>query len=347
MDNNYLRLNNNELKTDKNVNIYSAKHSKIKDKEKKNSISAISMIIDEVYGVRDTAELIAKDAVEKPKILDAIIFSFVFLLFIMALTFVCNVVKDLLLLLTLCVIFALFIPISLVYFFYRLDVRGKLKFSSLFFYSLFGGAFLIFIEFTFNTMVNKAIHDYFSTVALRCLIELLGVFLISTLFIRNKFNRARTTSIMITCAVSAGFAFTKALFNNYTALLVDVDVETNLGFFEYGMRIGAILNQDGFIGLSLENLLSKSSLNSFLQPLIFMLVAIIFIDVFESEDWSITKRAVRSIFAFLFCATTYILMSIHTSFNILSMLYRALSVVFVLYLFIRTVNGCIKSENYE
>ncbi len=347
MNNEFLRLNNDELKIDKTVNFYSAKHHKVKKVQSDSSRSAISLLIDEVYSAGDTAEFITKDVVVKPKLLDPVIFSFVFLLVIMAFSFVCSAVKDLMLILCLSVMLALFVPVSLLYFFSRLDVRGKLKFSNLIYYLLLGGVFYIAVEFIFNNTINQAGYNYFSTVSLRCLVELLGVFLISSLVVRNKFNRARTTSILITCAVSAGLAITKALYSNFSSMLVDVDVETNLGFFDYGMRIGAILNQEGFIGLSLENLLSTASMSSFLQPLIFMCVAIIFIDVLETEDWSITKRTISSIFTFLFCVTTYILMSIYTPFNVLSLLYRVLSMAFVLYLFARTLNSCIKSEKYE
>lgn len=347
MNNEYLRLNNNELKSDKSVSIYSAKHYKVKKAKSNSSKSVISLLIDEVYSAGETAELITKDIVQKPKILDGVIFSFVFLLVIMAVSFVCTAVKDLMLTLVLSVLFALFVPISLLYFFSCLDVRGKLKFSNLAYYIMLGGVFLISVEFVFNNTINKVVHNYFSIVVLKCLIELLGVILISFLLIRNKFNIARTTSILIACAVSSGFALTKALYSNFSSLLVDVDVETNLGFFDYGMRIGAILNQDGFIGLSIENLLSTAPTSSFLQPLIFILVSIIFIDVLETEDWSTTKRTFSSIFAFIFCATTYIFMSIYTSFNFLTLLYRVLSMAFVLYMFTRTLNSCIKFESYE
>ncbi len=347
MNNDYLRLNNDDLKSDNTVNIYSAKHSKSKTKEVSSSKSAISLLIDEIYSAGETAEFINNDAIEKPKVLGAIVFSFVFLLVIMAISFICSVVKDLMLVLCLCILFAFFVPVSILYFFYRLDVRGKLKFSSIAYYMLLGGAFLIGVEFIFNTNINQLVRGYFPNVVLRCLVELGGVLLISILIVRAKFNRARSTAILITCAVSAGFAITKGLYSNFLSMFVEVDVETNLGFFDYGMRLGAILNHDGFIGLSLENLLNEAPMTSFLQPMIFMFVAIIFIDVLETQDWSMTKRAISSIFAFIFCATTYILMSIQTSFNVLSLLYKTLSVIFVLYLFAKTVNSCIKSEKYE
>lgn len=347
MNNDYLRLNNSELKTDKSVNIYSAKFTKANKTQATSSKSAISLIVDEIYSLGDTTEFISKDIVEKPKVLGTIIFSFVFLLVIMAITFVCNLVKDLMLVFLLSVLLAFFVPISLLYFFYKLDARGKLKFSSLVYYAMLGGAFIVGVEFVFNSSVVTVIRDYFTVTALRCLVELLGVVLISVLLIRSKYNRARTTSILITCAVSAGFVIVKSLYSNFLSMLVEVDVETNLGFFEYGMRLGAILNQDGFIGLSLNRLLNSSSSSCFLLPITFIFVAIIFIDVLETEDWSITKKAISSIFAFIFCATSYILISIQTSFNVLSVLYKALSIAFVLYLFARTINNCIKSEKYE
>lgn len=347
MNNDYLRLNNSELKSDKSVNIYSAKHSKVKNVESNLSKSALSIIIDEVYSSGDSVEFINENTVEKPKILDSIIFSFVFLLVIIAITFVCTVTKDLILILCLSVLLAMFVPVSLLYFFYRLDVRGKLKFSSLIYYMLLGGVFLICIDFVFKTSMNQAFNDYLSNVSVRCLVELIGIFLISFFIVRGKFNRARTSAILITCAVSAGFALTKSLYGNFMSLFVDADVETNLGFFDYGMRLGAIINHEGFIGLSFDNLLSTASSLSFLQPMIFMFVAIIFIDVLETEDWSITKRAISSIFAFIFCATAYILTSVYTSFSVLSLLYKSLSIIFVLYLFVKTINDCIKSEKYK
>ena len=128
MNNEYLRLDNPDAKVDSTVNKYSAK-TQVKRKAKKQELtSTIDLILEEVYESQNTTTLINQETVHKPKILDTIVFSFIFLIAIIFLGIVTRLSTSLLLTFILSVSSAFFIPVSFIYFFHRLDVRGKIKF---------------------------------------------------------------------------------------------------------------------------------------------------------------------------------------------------------------------------
>ena len=153
MNNEYLRLNNADSQQDLSVNKYSAKLNAKNKANRQRQSSALGLIIDEVYSVQEKTELIQQESVKKPKILDAVFFSFAYLISLILLAFIVKTTKNLVLLYVLAMGSSFYIPLSFIYFFYRLDVRGKLKFSSIAYCVLIGFAIYLAIDFVFEKFV--------------------------------------------------------------------------------------------------------------------------------------------------------------------------------------------------
>lgn len=341
MNNEYLRLDNPDAKVDSTVNKYSAK-TQVKRKAKKQELtSTIDLILEEVYESQNTTTLINQETVHKPKILDTIVFSFIFLIAIIFLGIVTRLSTSLLLTFILSVSSAFFIPVSFIYFFHRLDVRGNIKFSTIVYCFTLGATAYLMIDYLFDKFVSETIHFYIYIVSVRCVIELLSIIILSILFIEGNAKRFKTSAILIACALSSGFVFAQSLSQNLSALLVKVDI------YRYGSSVGAILNLSESIKDSSENLLNVLPNTCFLEPLIFVTLSMILVDITANENWSLGKRTVTTLFTFLFCCLTYVLSAISTPFGILSVIYNVISLVFAILLFIRMVNSCVATERYE
>ena len=339
MNNDFLRLNNVTAQTDTSVNKYSVKSAQKKKTSRTDGNSALSLIIDEVYD--GDSGLIYNERVQKPKIIDSIAFSFVYLVVIMAFMLLVEAKANLFLIYVLAIISAILVPVSLVYFFYRLDVRGRLKFSSIIYLVSVGFVVYVFIDFIFKRFVGETLSFYMYVITIRSAIELLSIVLISIFVIKNKSKCSRMTAILIACAVSSGFAVAEALSGNLSAMFVSVEVH------QLGSSVGAILNMNSFIQRSATNLLNQIADTAFLQPLMFVMLITILVKIFVNDEWSIRKRSVTIVFTFLFCAVTHALTNISTPFNVLSILYNVVSIAFTLYLFGKMLNNTIKAEKYE
>ena len=172
MDNEYLRLLNEDRLGDSEVNQYSVKKNSTKKKLNQNN-TAISLIIDEIHNKSKTLSL-SEGGVKKPKLLDSIVFSALLLLFGAILGVLTYTVKEFFLLELLTVYLSLFMPLSFMYFFYRLDVKESIKFSTLVYCVVVGITIFIMSELLLKILIKGEIKSYHSIVAICCLFELLS-----------------------------------------------------------------------------------------------------------------------------------------------------------------------------
>ncbi len=339
MDKDYLRVNSEKRLADSEVNEYSVK-SKAKKNKSFEKNSAIKLIFDEIYSKSKSFD-ISKGNIKKPMLLDSIIFSLILLVLGVVLCVVAYVLREFFLLQLLVFYFSFFVPVSLLYFFYRLDVNGGIKFSMLVYCILAGVATYIISELFFANFVSETMHSYHSNVAFRCLFELLSIALICFFVIRGMQSVSGTTSLLIACAVASGFSFTKCLSENFTALLINVSVSPG------GEAVGAILNIEEFIKTSSRKIISSVATISVYRPFVFIALSVIIAKILNNDGWSLGKKTITTFFTFLFCCVTYILSSLKTSFNTLAILYNLISILFTGFLFFSAINDCIKSEKYE
>ncbi len=339
MSKDFLRLKNHD-EHDSSVNKYSAKSHAKRKVNQRGENSAIGLLIDEVYDYQSKS-LISEEYVKKPKILDSIVFSFIYLAVLMLLLIFVSASTSIFSVFVLAIVSALFIPTSFVYFFYRLDARGKLRFSSVVYYFVFGFISFLIIKFAFDKIISLSTDFYFYAVTIKCIVELIVMITSSVLLVKTRANCSRTTAILITSAVASGYALAEALSNNLYAMLISVEVH------QFGSTVGALINVSSFVNASAENLISQLSTTSFLNSLLLVMLAVIITDIITTEDVPIGRRTITTLFTFLFCCMTYVLTKINTPFNTLAILYDALSLGCTLYLFARMINSCIREEKYE
>lgn len=339
MDKDYLRLNNESRFEDNDVNEYSVKVV-VKKKKSADENTTLQLIFDEIYSKGNSIG-VGDGTTNKPKLLDAIVFSSIMLLFSIILAVVTYFTREFFLLQLLAVCSASILPISLLYFFYRLDVKGKIKFSTLVYLVVVGIAIFVITELIFDRLVSQTHQAYHSFVAVRCLIELFVVSLVCYLINGGMRNKSATTPLLVACAVAVGFTLSKSLSQNFSLLLIDVNVAPS------GETIGAIVNVEGFIKNSINNVISAFATVSVYRPFVFIALCIIIERILTSRVSSAGKKTVTSVFTFLFCVVTYILSSLQTPFNVLTFLYNLISIVFTGYLFINAINSCVKAEKYE
>lgn len=339
MDKDYLRLNCESRIEDNEVNEYSVKVALKKKKTEENN-STLQLIFDEIYNKGNSIAVSGANP-NKPKLLDAIAFSVIMFLFSVVLAVFTYFMRELFLLQLLVICSAVIVPISILYFFYRLDVRGNVRFSTLVYSVIVGVVIFCATELVFDRFVSQAYEWYYSVVAIRCLVELLLVSVICYLIIGNMRNKSATTPLLIACAVAVGFAFSKSLSQNFSSLLTNVNVSPS------GETVGAIVNVEDYIKNSTKNLIALFATVSVYRPFMFIALSIIIVRILTNEVSSAGKRTATSFFTFLFCSVTYILSSLQTPFNFLTFFYNLISIVFTGYLFINAINSCIKTTAYD
>lgn len=339
MDKDYLRLNCESRIEDNEVNEYSVKFALKKKKTEENN-STLQLIFDEIYN-KGNSIAVSGATPNKPKLLDSIVFSVIMLLFNVVLAVFTYFMREFFLLQLLVICSAVIVPISILYFFYRLDVRGNVRFSTLVYSVIVGVVIFCATKLVFDRFVSQTYEWYYSVVAIRCLVELLLVSVSCYLIIGNMRNKSATTPLLIACAVAVGFAFSKSLSQNFSSLLTNVNVSPS------GETVGAIVNVEDYIKNSTKNLIALFATVSVYRPFMFIALSTIIVRILTNEVSSAGKRTATSFFTFLFCSVTYILSSLQTPFNFLTFFYNLISIVFTGYLFINAINSCIKTTAYD
>ncbi len=332
MNNDFLRFSNQQLQNDEGVVNYCAKKEPKKKERQTSGDTALKIILDEIYSYDKTVHLSTQDSADVPKLLAPIIASGVFFLFCVLATVIAYFSAEFFTLPIVMVTYSAFVPISLLYFFYRLSASKKLKFSTIMISVVLGSLVYTTVELIFSNAVDETMHDYHSFVAGRCLLELFLVYVLSFSLIKSCKAENMATSLLIACSVASGYSIARALSENFYTLLINVEVENGAN------TVGAIINLKNFIQTSVVSLLKSFSITSIFKPCIFICLSIVSMSVLRADF----KSTVTAVFTFLFCVTTYVLTSIQTPFNVLTVLYNLISVVFTLYLFINTVNACLK-----
>ena len=336
MNNEYLRLDCEERFVDSSVNEYSVK-TPVKKAVEKNT--ALKLILDEIYSKCNSVNI--SETAKKPKLLDAIVFSSILLLFALLLSVVTYYSRVFTMLeLTVCCYSAI-MPTSIIYLIYKLDVTGKVKFSTIIYCVFVGVAVFVLVEIIFSKLISQALRDYHAYVAVMCLIEMLSVVGVAYLIMCSMNKLSNTTLLIISCAVAVGFSLSNALADNFYLLLTNV---TQLGA---GEAVGVIIYDEEYVKFSMNNLISSFSTVSIYRPFVFIALTVI---IFRSLTKSFSKKGkkvVNVLFTILFCLVTYILSSLKTPFDILTVLYNLIAIIFTVYLFITAINDCIKSEKYE
>lgn len=339
MNNEYLRLNGKDRQTDKNVVEYSVSASKKKIlKSASGENSAINLIIDEINSVEAQENVLLTQAVKKPKLIDAIIFSFASFVIVCLLILLNYFIKDFFLLNLITITFSVILPISVTYFFYRLDVRGNVKFSNIMYYFIAGVTLFIAQNLIFNKGVNQAFQGYYFAVSIKSIIELLLIIVVAWLFIKSKGNVAKSTAFLVVCAVASGFTVAKNLSDNFNSLLINVN-------FDLG-SVGAVINIKELVDKSFNNLISQAMMGSLFNTFMLISLAIIIIDLVCDYNLSKGRKIISLFFTFLLCCSVYVLIMIKPPFDFLLISYKIIATTFTIYLLIKAVNDYVNSEIY-
>lgn len=340
MSKDLLRLKNADSQADLSVNRYSAKEKEVPKQHTRTRNSTIGLIVDEIYDSQSSS-LINEGQVKKPKIIECVSFVFAYVIGLIVLFVLTATINNLFAVFVLAIISALFVPLAFLYFFYKIDARGKLKFSTIAYCVWLGFLLFLLIDFSFNKLLTFTMSFQFYVVTVRCIVELIAIISISVIIAKSRVKYCRTSTILIGVSVSSGFALAEALSNNLNAMLIGVEV------YQFGSTVGAIVNVSSFIEISAANLMAQVSITSFVNTLLIIMLAVITTDIITDVNWSFGKRTVTAIFTFLFCWITYVLTKVNTPFSFLATLYDVISLAVTLYLFGRMVNSCIREEKYE
>lgn len=332
MNNDFLRFSNKELNCDDGVVKYSKDSEiKIKKKSAKNN-TALKIIINEISDYNKSVNLTSESSNATPKLLGSLIFSACLFLTCCVVSAIAYLSSKFFTLPILIFCFSIFVPASFFFFFYKLNCNKKVNVSVLLIAILLGAMIFILVELVFSKNVSEALQKYHYVVAVKCLIELLSIFLISLLIIRTCKISEISTRLLIACAVASGYSFVSSLSQNFYSLLITVNVGGSSD------AVGAIINLKSLVNESIVNVVKTAPIFSIFKPCMFISVAIILVKTINLD----LKSTIISVFTFIFCLSTYVLTSLQTPFNVLSVVYNVFSVLLVGYLLVKTVNACIK-----
>lgn len=342
MNNDVLRVENFK---DEDLSVNS---SHFKNDSNKNSIDAkkttlISLIKDEYKdkGNNYNSLILAP----KPKIFSTIILALSLILLIVALSVFCYQTKDILYAVVLAIICALTMPLSLTYFFNKLDTKSNFSFLSTL--KMFGLGALVYClsNALYQSVIETTNYSGYLIVFARCIIEMLSILIITALFYKQNIKTGTITLMFIACAVASGFSAFKSFSTMFNSLFIKIQI-----FDGQSLSVAAIVNTGSWANRSINALFKTIGYYGFYQPLIFVALNVIIafsLNYYFNKKSRASEAKTSNLLIIITCLLINALISVNTSILFFEIIYNASAVLFTAYMFYEVLEFSIKNEKYK
>ncbi len=342
MDNDILRVENFK-DADKSVN-----SSHFKNDTDNNLINAkktsLSTLVKNEF--KDNYSL-ANNAIimPKPKIFTTILLAFSLALLIVALALFCNKTKDILYAVVLAIICSLTIPLSLIFFFSKLDSKSNFSLLSILKMFGFGALAYCLLDALYNYFIEITNFSGYLITFARCIIDMLAIIIMTTLFYAQNKKTGAMTLMLIACTVASGFSAFKSFSTMFNSLFIKIQI-----FDGQSLSVAAIVNTGNWATRSISALFKTIGYYGLYQPLIFVSLNVIIafsLNYYFNKKTRASENRTSNLLIIITCLLINALISVSTSIIFFEIIYNACAILFTAYMFYEVLEIAIKNEKYK
>ena len=285
-----------------------------------------------------------KVPVEKPKLYECVSLLIELIIISALLIYFCLSVNNLFFSVILIVFTGMILPISMVFFFYKLNTRWKIPTTLLINLFIVGLCAYLIVDVVLDRFILYTLNYANIVVPIKNTVEI-GIVILIIGFVVKYVKKYNVFSVLlIACIVSAGFSAGKSMVEMFEVMFVRVQV-TNGGITS---AVGAIINSDESVRISIKTLLHNLLNISVFKPAIFISLAVIngFVIRYLLFRKNNEKSPLSLIFLFFFTIILMAFSSINSSILFLQVIYTAVCVITTAYALYQVVEHSIKNENY-
>ncbi len=345
MDNEFLRYENNPNLKSKEVSFTSFNKKNNQESNKKHANSLWSFINEEEISFNKKILLEESAPVEKPKLGEAVNLFIVVLLLNVLLVNFCSLTNNIFFLFILIFLSSVTIPISIMFFFYKLNTRSKISVINVIkFLGIGAFAFLIMGGVLDKALITNLNYNYIVLSIKNC-IEFLTVLIIVWLSIKSIKCQDIMTIMYIASIISGGYAMAKCMVELVEIVFIRVQI-TNNGVVS---AVGAIINNSDSVKISIKALIDNILYIAMYKTSLFILIMVISSFairnlMFRNEN---NLSAITLWLLIVFSVSINAFSLLNPSIKFLKILYMIFSISITSYLFLNVIDSSIKMENYK
>ncbi len=342
MSNDILR-HKNKSTVDNSVSVASFGDKKVRTTEEKSN-SLLSFFRSERIGFNEKLALEDAVPVEKPKLYEPMSLFIELIAISALLIYFCISVNNVFMTVVLMCLSSLIIPVTMVFFFYRLNTRWKMKTSLIVQLASLGVGSSLVLDVVFDKLINYSFNYANWVLPVRNVVDICIVLLIVGFVLKGIKQYSVMSVLLVASIISAGFSASKSMLQLFEVMFVRVQV-TNNGITT---AVGAIINTPESVKISITALLHNLLNISIFKPTIFISLTVINGFVLRHIFFRKSGEKYPLGTVFLFCFTLIItaFSSIVSSIKFLQVLYTIICVVATGYALYQVVEQSIKQENY-
>lgn len=343
MENDILRVENFK-DADESVNSSHFKNNKNITSLKASKNSIMKLIYDEKVDFKSHAIENSKLA-PKPKLFSSIILALSLFVANLILAVTCFVTKEISFAVACAVLFSITVPLSLTYFFYRLDTRSNFSFLNVLKTFAVGALAFGVLEIAFKKLIPSTLQFNNLVVIAKSLIDMAVVLIITILFYKQGKKTGAITLMFIACTVASGFSTFKSFLTTFDSLFIKVQI-----FDGQSMSVGAIINTGEWANRSMTALFKTLFYHGFYTPLMFTMLNVIIgfsLNYYFNKTARESENGTSNLFVIIICILINALISVGTSIRFFEIVYNVCAVLFTAYMIYEVLDYSIKNEKYE
>lgn len=345
MDNEFLRYKNKPNFKSEDVSYASFGKNDNKNLKVKTADSLLSFLKEENVTNNENVLLEESAPIEKPKLGDAVNLFINLLVINVLLVYFCSLLNNILFVFTLVFLSSITIPISMIYFFYKLNTRSKINVLTVI--KLLAVGALIF--FIFGNVLDRALitnvnYNYIVT-SIKSGLEFITVLLVCWLAVKNLKYKDIMSVMYVVSVVSGGYVMARSMVELVEIVFIRVQITDN-GVVS---AVGAIINNSESVKLSIEALIKNIPYLAVYKSALFMSIMVISGFalkhlMFKNYNY-LTPLNLWLVMAFSLIVNAFSLLT--PSIMFLRGLYIIFSILITLYVLFRVIDYSIKTENYK
>ena len=306
--------------------------------------SLISFFTDEKKAVQEKLALEDSKPVQKPKLGGSTTIFIELLVITILLLYFCISVNNVFFMSVLIFIASAIMPITMVYFFNKLNTRGRLRLSTVIRLLATGVITYLILDFLFDKFFLDSSNYAYIFTSIRSIVELVVILFIVGFTLKALKQHNIMTVLYIASILSAGFALSRSLVEMFEVMFIRIQISQN-GVIS---AVGAIINSTESAKYSIDALIENIFYIGFFKPFVFISLTVI--NGFALRFLFYNKNGEQNPFGLIvllvFSLVTIGFSSLTSSINFLQILYTVCTIIVTGFALYHVIENSIKTENY-
>ncbi|MBO5713077.1 MAG: hypothetical protein J6R88_02590, partial [Clostridia bacterium] len=284
--------------------------------------------------------------VSKPKLFEPIALTVFLLSTILILSILCFILKEFAFVPVLIIVSSIGVPLSIVYFCYRLNTRNDVSFLDNIKYLILGFALSILINLIFSGLSDSVFGSALSSLHVKSAVEIVATIVLVVICLVGNSHEGYPSALLVSSVVSAGFIIGSTATQLFNSLFISFEVQDGT----IVKALGAIINSEKYLNDSINSLVYAVFKSSVVRPAVFICSVILSgfaVKYVSTKPIFSQSNNLTGILLFPVSVIIYFLSEFFSSIFYLQFLYNSISIVISIFIFYKIVNYTIKTENYK